>query len=186
MTVHGIDNLRDYLITGAIETRHLEKLLANCWDEFSTDHGGMTGYKLLDRMEKVKWESPLLRFQIERHGATVLGSTRAEVQVWTLDLDMRTAKCALGSYRQLRPSAPRLNVQPLADEIFQIIRDREEDERLKWNEDGSVHVIIGKIIPEDGFGQTVAGRRKRFRSALDDLISAAGGERITANLYRLP
>jgi hypothetical protein len=56
-------------------------LLAKCWDELpGSEDAGMRGYKLLGRMEDVRWDPPTIRFAIERHGATTLGSTRAEVQ----------------------------------------------------------------------------------------------------------
>ena len=65
-------------------TTELEKALAGCWDDFTGDSGGMTPSKLHDRMEEVFWEPPILDFVIERHGGTVMGSTRAELQYWTI------------------------------------------------------------------------------------------------------
>ena len=70
----------------------------------------MEGYKLIDRMEKVEWVPPVLRFQIERHGATVKGSSRAELHEWTIDLCKATAECVSKGSRQIIPMAPRLNV----------------------------------------------------------------------------
>ena len=52
--------------------------------------------------------------------------------------------------------------------------------------DGHVVVSIGKIIPVGGPKQTVAGRRKRFRTALDAILKANGWERARANTYRPP
>jgi hypothetical protein len=69
----------------------LERLLTDCWHEFTGDDGGMAGQKLLGRMEEVVWEPPILTFKIERHGGTVLGSSRATPQEWRLDLDKKTA-----------------------------------------------------------------------------------------------
>src|SRR4051794_5739582 len=91
-----IDKLQTYLsglapgpITDAAE---LEGLLEPCWHAFvGSDNGGMEGRKLLGRMEDGAWDPPLLTFTVERHGATVLGSTRAELQKWTVDLEKRTA-----------------------------------------------------------------------------------------------
>jgi hypothetical protein len=83
-----IDKLQSYLATippGTIaDTAELEGLLATCWDDFSGDHGGMEGRKLLGRMEDVAWNLPLLTFTIERHGGTALGSTRATLQEWVM------------------------------------------------------------------------------------------------------
>src|SRR5690348_6585826 len=55
----------------------LERLAAACWHEFQGGDGGMTGEKLLGRMEEVFWEPPVLSFIVERHGRTVMGSSRA-------------------------------------------------------------------------------------------------------------
>jgi hypothetical protein len=83
----GVDRLRIYLATlppGPIsDPAALERLLAACWDEFTGDYGGMEGYKLLGRMEDVTWGPPVLSFSVERHGGTVMGSSRAELQGWS-------------------------------------------------------------------------------------------------------
>lgn len=68
----------------AIDVSTLNCLLYSSWDEFSgSDAEGTTGYKVQGRMEKIAWEPPILSFQIERHGGTVLGSTRADLHTWT-------------------------------------------------------------------------------------------------------
>jgi len=74
--------LLEYLVSiqaGPIsDTAQLETLLAACWDEFAgSEAEGMAGYKLHGRVDDVHWDSPVLTFVIERHGETVLGSTRA-------------------------------------------------------------------------------------------------------------
>jgi hypothetical protein len=60
----------------------LDRLLAASWDEFTGDAGGMEGDKLLGRIEDVTWQPPKFTFTIERHGGTLMGSTRAELQDW--------------------------------------------------------------------------------------------------------
>ena len=55
-------------------------LLRECWQDFrGWDETSMQPRKL-DRAEELHWNPPLLSFTIERHGAIVLGSTRAELQ----------------------------------------------------------------------------------------------------------
>src|SRR5262245_40578289 len=71
-------------------TPEMERLLAEGWSALTGTHGGMWGCKLFGRMESVKWQPPLLGFRIERHGAFKMGSTRAEIQVWEVDLEKRT------------------------------------------------------------------------------------------------
>ena len=147
----------------------------------------MSGRKLSGRIEDARWDPPLLSFSIERHGATVLGSTRAELHRWTLDLEAIAASAEPSGYRQVRPAQRRLDVQPLAEEIFAAMRERLEDERLKWSSEEIVRVQIGKVIPEGSAAkQTVSGRRSRFRDALSQLVKRAGGETVGANTYRLP
>lgn len=52
----------------------------------------MEAHKLLSRMEQIVWEPPVLTFVIARHGGMVLGSTRAELQHWAVDLNKMTAE----------------------------------------------------------------------------------------------
>jgi hypothetical protein len=99
----------------------VERLLAACWGDLVRDDGGMAGNKLLGRMEAVTWKPPTLGFQIERHGGTVLGSSRAEIQHWEVDLEKKTAILTKTGHRQLRPMRPRLNIEPLVEEIVRLI-----------------------------------------------------------------
>jgi hypothetical protein len=165
-----------------------EGLLSGCWGEFSGGNAqGMTGDKLLGWMETVRWESPLLSFVIERHGDIVLGSSRASLQGWTLDIKARTATSFEARRRQLRPMARRVDVKKLAAEVFQLMLDHAMDERLRWHPDGTVRVEIGKILPANTvYKQTLQDRRKRFRHALEELVRNAGGATVRANVYRLP
>ena len=104
-----MDELRNYLNTlepGPVEeTTHLERLLAEVWDDLGGDNGGMAGHKLIRRMERVEWHRPILTFLIERHGGTVLGSTRAELQRWSVDLDRGTATCERDGQPAIMPMA---------------------------------------------------------------------------------
>jgi hypothetical protein len=182
-----IDRLRALLDTispGPIsDTGKLDRALADTWDEFQAG-GGMKAHKLLGRMEDVLWEPPLLTFTIERHGATMLGSSRATLQEWAVDLDTETATFAETRYRQLRPMSPRLDVRPLAEEVASLILGRAEDDRIHRYEDGRVRVRVGKILPEgSAVKQTLAARRKRFRAALVERLAAEGWRPCGVNVY---
>jgi hypothetical protein len=175
----GLARLRAHLATvqpgRIIDTTDLERLLAACWDEFSGDYGGMEGYKLLGRMEDVTWEPPVLSFAVERHGRTVAGSSRADLQGWTVNIESNTIFYEPLGHRQVRPMQPRLKVEPLVEEIVRLIVAKQGDDRLQWHEDGSVKVLVGKIIPADSaVKQTLAGRRKRFREKLVERLEAEG------------
>ena len=187
-----MQELIDYLVSiqaGPItETAELEALLAASWEEFDGGNvEGMAGYKLHGRMEDVVWDPPILRFTIERHGATVLGSTRAERHRWVLNVGKRTANCQNVGHRQVRSMQAKLDVHPIAKEIVQLIIAHKEDERLKWNQDGSVRVRIGEILPEgSAVNQTLTSRRRRFRDTVEELLNEAGWQRVRPNVYTPP
>ena len=149
-------------------------LLAAVWPSLDgADDEAMESWKL-HRMEGPEWRPPFLTFSIERHGAVVLGGTRADVQRWAVNLDTLTASIEGVGRRQLHPLAPRLNVAPLVAEIVELVAAGVEDDRLGWSPDRqTVRVRIGKIIPADGFAQTVAGRRQRFRDKLRAAMAAS-------------
>lgn len=151
------------------EGENLERALWSCWGEFDGTQE-LDGYKLLHRMEDVRWQPPILSFVIERHGAAVLGSKYAELHQWTLNLETRQANVSVVGKQAVFPIDSKLNVRPLAEEVAQLIVNHVEDERLKWNKDNTVRVYIGDVIPATN-KQTAAGRRKRFHKAQDELLS---------------
>ncbi len=144
--------------------------------------------RLYGRMESACWEPPLLTFEVERHGETVLGSKRAALQHWTIDVDAETATLAEGRYRLVRPRQPKLNVDPLANEIASLVLQRQADPRLTWYPDGHVLVHIGLILPQGRLAkQTVEGRRRRFRQGLDTALLSKGWKKGHAhNTYEPP
>lgn len=184
-----IDKLREHLDAHGVDgdRKELVLLISNAWGELHGSSANAMATHKLSRIEKPTWVAPHLGFTIERHGGTVMGSTRAELEHWDVDLDARTAvPSERVGYRQLHPAAARLDVKPLAEDVFRSMRERREDERLKWVDDGSVRVVIAKVVPDAGFRQTVDGRRKRFRNALEELVVQAGGERVSGYTYHLP
>lgn len=175
-----LQSLRAYLDginPGAIEDAgDLEGLLSGYWEHLDTGHGGgMKPDKLNGRMEDVAWDPPYLTFTIERHGGTVLGSKRGELQHWSVNVEEGKANLGHSGHRQLRPNAPRLDVRPLAEEVVRIIVSGQADDRVKRLADGRVRVVAGKVIPDDGGPkQTLQGRRKRFRADLEKHLAKHG------------
>ena len=170
-------------------TVDLETRLAAVWHEIvGYGDGGMAGHKLIGRMEDVRWDDPVLKFKIERHGGTVNGSTRAEIQHWKVDLNDKAASIMATSHRQLYSMADRITKKDMAglvEEIVTIVVTHAEDERLRWKKDGSVHIIISKIFPDSsGFKQTVQSRRKRFRTALTDALNEKDWNSIGNNVFQ--
>lgn len=190
-----MDELIQYLRTmPAGPVRDLEavdSLLAECWDDLAGSRsGGMAAYKLHRRMEDVYWAPPILSFIIERHGRTVHGSTRAELQRWEINVAQRSAEKVGSSHRQVRGMARRVNVKPIAQEIARLILLGIEDPRVKWgrNGNGKVRVCIGEILPDDGVvvKQTLAGRRKRLRTEVARVLTTLGWTQTGPNNFSQP
>jgi hypothetical protein len=175
-----IGALRGSLEQNGVGSEEFTSLLVDAWpDLMGSSDSSMTPAKL-HRVEKPAWEPPLLRFQIERHGAIVGGgSTRAEIQFWEVNLDNGTAEICHTSWRQVRPMSPRFNAQQAADEIVGLVLQRAEDDRLAWSEGGqAVRVVIANIGPLSvGYTQTLQGRHSRFCQALDAAMTAIGWRR---------
>ena len=189
----SVKALQDYLVglpPGSIDDSvELSDVLAEAWESLAgSDEGGMQAYKVRERMESTKWSPPHLEFTIERHGGTVLGSSRATLQTWSVDVAQGTVDLVRGgSFRQLRPASAKVDVVPLADAVAAAVLSGGNDRRLKWSADRtSVRVQIGELIPDEGPMQTTASRRKRFRAALNERLSAAGWTSIRPNTYRRP
>jgi len=168
------------------ESTKLDKVVAACWDRFKGNaEGGMEGYKLVGRMENVQWQPPILTFTIERHGGTVNGSTRAELQHWELNLDDQTASIVKEGHRQLQTMAPRISVKAIAEEIAGLILSGSEDERILRLDDGSVKVRASKVFGDSsGYKQTVEGRRKRLVECVRDRLVEHGWVSVTGNAFR--
>jgi hypothetical protein len=137
--------------------------------------GGMSAEKL-HRLEVPKWKPPVLTFHIERHGGTVLGSTRAEIQRWVVNIESGTAEQARSTHRQVRTMAQRWSPHPLAEELANAIRNGKEHRNLCWRKKGTV-ALTGDAVPE-GFKQTVAGRKKRLKAAIAEILGNDWQERV--------
>lgn len=188
-----MSQLYDYLSSlppGPIQDQvQLFRHLQASWEDLrGSNRSAMATWKL-NRLESPLWEPPLLSFAIERHGAVVGGgSTRAEMQHWVVDARSGTAEIHRSGRRQVRPTASRVDVRPIVEEIAHLVSEGADDDRLTWSDDHrALKVAVGKVIPDDGFKQTVAGRRKRFRTALDARMAEMGWESApTPYRYTMP
>jgi hypothetical protein len=169
-----------------LDREQIEFLLTQAWPSLRGSRaGGMQSHKIRGRTEDLSWNPPQLTFAIERHGGTVNGSTRAEMQHWRVDVAAHTADIVFTGKRQLRAMAKRVNVKGPATEIAEAILKNQECAGLKRYPDGRVKVLISAIIPHGlDFKQTVAGRRKRFRAALAALIQPHGWAEVSTNTYQ--
>ena len=162
-------------------SQNIMSLLVGCWHELEgANETAMTPLKLY-RAEDVWWDPPVLSFTIERHGATVHGSSRAALHRWSVNLHELAAHCEQGKYRQLRRTAPRLDVKPIAERICAAVQlgpasdsDLVKSGILVWKTDDKVSIKHGVLISNDGYQQTVAGRRRRFRKELMNRMQGIG------------
>jgi len=182
-------NLKSFLASlsaGPVtDAGQLVHLLLDVWDSLPGSCSEKMAAHKLWRMERVEWHPPFLSFIIERHGGTVSGSTRAELQHWSVDIEHWSAACDHGGHRQLVPMRKRLDVKPIAEEIARAIVDQRPDPRIQLLRGGSgVRVRMSKAMPKaDTPRQTLAGRRKRLRSAIRDYLTSHGWQESSANGY---
>jgi hypothetical protein len=117
-------------------------------------------------------------FSIERHGAAALSSAYGEIQDWEIDLSSDTASRSEGGRRRINPTvAPftKHDAADLANRVFTNIENQKDDGGgIKFLSDGRVAILIGHYVPDSGPAQSVAGRRKRFRSALKEEAERRG------------
>jgi hypothetical protein len=165
-------------------------LLAHCWRDLQgAGETSMEDWKL-NRLEDLSWNPPLLSFTIERHGGTVLGSTRAELHKWTVNVTLGSASCTRGRYRQLVPTAPRLDVKPIAARVCDSVQQGPASncELVKqgivvWH--GGDHILIkhGVLIPNDGYQRTISGRRRKFCNELTNMMKPLGWELVSVQRF---
>jgi hypothetical protein len=187
----GVDRLRAHLATvqpGELaDTADLERLLAASWDEFTGDDGGMAGYKLLGRIEDVTWQPPKLTFTIERHGGTVLGSTRAELQHWEIHVEQKSAVIVKCGHRQLKPMAERIYIKPLVESILAAIRSGIGNELVEKYDDGTFSLNTTLIFPTgSAVKMTLEGRRKRLREAVASVLVKERWKRRGKGIFQPP
>ena len=137
----------------------------------------MAAYKL-DRIEELAWNPPELTFVIERHGAIVAGgSSRAEKQKWTVNLDTLTADSSVVGFRRHGKAQPPLGVKPLVDRVLRSVRHAVEDPSVERLTTTTARIRVSLLIPGDGPKQTISSRRKRFRKLLEERLAELGWER---------
>jgi hypothetical protein len=168
VTCNGaVNELRAYLGTsGTSDAASVLRLLGSAWDAL-----GLTAVEWdsnrVYRAEALEWDDPVLRFKVERHGGTVLGSTRADLYTYEVDLDRHTFECTGGTHRQLYKMNPRMDARKVATQAWEVIEGGQDHAWVKKRyPDGRVELAIGQVVPADVPKQTLAGRRKRFRDAM--------------------
>ena len=168
------------------QDRKIRSLLLDVWDLLEgSDATSLSVFKL-HRMENLVCEPPnTIKFEIERHGSTVMGSIKADVHLWTIDLADLTASCNEHyKKRVVGVRAAPLKVKPLAERVVKdIVGLKQDSEFLQWKPNGQVKVRIAEIIPATK-QQTTTARRKRFRQCIEDLLKPHSWKATSSyNLY---
>jgi hypothetical protein len=166
------------VLNGEVASR-LSKLLAFCWESFDgSSETSMAADKIDGRAHGFKWKSPILTFEIDRHGATVNGSTRADRQEWKIDVEKRTARQAMIGYRQLVPRASSFKAEPVVHLFVDVISQRLTTPpgwNLTWISDDEIRVVVRSLLPDpSGFQKTIEGRAKTLRERLISAMAANG------------
>lgn len=160
----------------------VERLLADAWEDFGApEEGGMAGYKLHGRTEKLRWQRPLISFEIERHGGTARGSTRAEVQGWCVNVDTGEALPTRKGRRQIHPMAKAVRIEPSVDELVRKIQSRGTHPALEWLDDSHIRVTVSRISELEINSTpkaTAAGRSRRLRVSLAKRLAELGWDHI--------
>lgn len=155
---------------GPVDKGALLPVLEVAWDDLDGGDGHAMHAGKLHRLEDPRWQPPVLYFDIERHGATVNGSTYVEVQSWAVDVQSGLAEVICTTRRKLHASAPRMDMKAIASEVAEIIRTGADDPRVKHQADGSVMVLTRELLPPS-VKQTMEGRRRKFYVSLDAELS---------------
>lgn len=183
-----LEQLQDYLAgvpAGPVpDAASLAGRLAQCWDQIDGSGAvGVTAADLAGRLQNVFWRPPILSFRVQQNGTTSSGPPLR----WELDVSSRMVMQSRPPVRPFTPTRPKFNTFEIAEQIARLITDHRDDPRLRWYSDGGVRVAVGIIFPEGtGFKQTVSNRRRKFRFALDERLTAAGWRRVKDYVYAPP
>jgi hypothetical protein len=169
------------------------ELVETVWDKFEgSGQTKMDVWKIGrdDGTEDLTWDPPDLSFTIDRHGGTVMGSTRAERQTWTLNLETITATPHVSGYRQLQPNSPKLDVTPFVKAICEAAKrgpaspsDLIDGGLVEWRGNDEIRVRHADLIPNVGPKDTISGRRKRLREKLKSEMTAIGWEQVSVRQW---
>ncbi len=177
-----LDRIPSGTITGEQKLAVL-RAMENAWDSFIGSDDESTWSSKIYRAESLQWQPPLLEFILERHGATVNGSTRADKHYWRVNVETGEANIYKRGKRQLEPISRPLKVEPIAEKVADAIINHREEPWLTWKDSSRVQVKISLLIPDTN-PQTTSARRKRFRSALAELLKIAGWTELKPNSYQ--
>jgi hypothetical protein len=164
----------------------LEHLLCECWGEFSgSGSEGMEANKLIGHMQDVYLKYPFLYFVVELNGGTVLASKKTEMLNWLLNIENKQATCQKKGYRLSEPRSNPVFIVSIAKEVIRKILNHQKDPRIKWENNGTVRLLMEEMI-STGRRTTLNYRRKKIRGKVDEILLPIGWQKIGVDLYALP
>ncbi|MEB8534630.1 hypothetical protein, partial [Acidithiobacillus ferriphilus] len=155
--------------------KRVKEQLIEAWPYIKGSDAEKTFSDKLCRIEKLTWNNPLLEFILERHGPTVSGSSRAPLHIWSVDVTKMKATVKKGKYRQLEKRSKKFQFKKAIEEVINLVVSKSDHEWLDWDpERNRARIFITRIIPNNAPGQTVSGRRRRFRELLQPALKEVG------------
>jgi hypothetical protein len=161
-------------------------LLYYAWEEEVTGWQNTNLFaNKLHRAESPEWDPPYISFMIERHGSMSGGSKRAQVYKWRVNIENGKAEGGLAGSRQICPIDKRLDTKAIAVELCSIIEKKTLDSRIIYRNEEKTEfkLVISEIITADS-KQTLASRRKRFRSQFNEQLKEMGWEEVGRYIYQ--
>jgi hypothetical protein len=155
----------------------VRSLLYDAWDDLLiSNHGGFNKDKHIYRAVNLTWNPPYLTFDVERHGGFVQGSSRADIQSWSVDIQANSATNTSSRSKQMRPASPRMDMAPIVARVGVLVSEHSDDPWITWldEEKSRCKVNITQIIPDHGPSETVRERRRRLNRDLEKVLGAAG------------
>jgi hypothetical protein len=154
-----------------------ESILYDAWPLLDgSDSEGMNPDKILGRTENLCIEDGRVCFDIERHGALVMGSAYAEIQWWAVDPWKQMAMTSCSGKRRIHPIAKSFKMSDAvaaALDLYGRLDAHEEHPAIAWNKDGSAMLTIKSWIDLGDYKLTRETRSKRFKSAVIDTIESS-------------
>jgi hypothetical protein len=114
------------------------------------------------------------------------GSVYAEMQSWSINVETGEASFdPHGGRRLVGKKNTSLDVNAIAEEIYELVAAKNPHAWLKWNGSTEVKILVGKVLPSEHIPQeTLRGRRRRFGLAVDKILVEHGWEKIGLHQFK--
>ena len=146
------------------------KLLEESWDNFDGSSATRMKFSKINRDDgpsDVMWAPPVLSFTIERHGGMAGGSTRAEKQNWSVNMERLTARAETAGYKQIGAVSRPFTKEHIAELVEQICAALSQgphadppcaaQSKISWKNDHEVHIKPSEFVPKARFQQQIPG-----------------------------